>query len=406
MNSAVPTLFTSPEECCGCGACAARCPFQAIEMREDVFGFVYPHIDEEICMGCGLCKRVCGYQGEIPRRSSGPWYAASAGDGSPGSASGGAFAMLAQGILENGGVVYGAAYERMEDGLHVRHRRIQDLSELVALQGSKYVQSRLVDCFPEVEEDLKRGVPVLFSGTPCQIAGVKSYLKRDYANLLTVDLICHGVPNEVMFIGYVKMLERQAGSRIADMRFRDKARGWDAPLALLSKYENGSTSLVPAGDSSYYDSFLHLKTLRDSCYSCPFAGKNRPADLTVGDYWGVQVQTPELLSENGGPFEMRQGISCLLVNNRAGQNGLEKYGVALKLRSVDFGQIAAGNDQLRAPAVKPKDRKRYLLAFSRGGWPAVEREWRVRKFPSRIKSRAFAYVPRQVKDLVKKFLGR
>ena len=420
MNAAkkpVPVLFDNASECCGCGACAERCPTNAIDMVEDGYGYRVPIINEDLCVRCGACKKTCGFQGALRRMKDGlplsrqaytPLcsYASCAKDGAPQSASGGAFAEIAKAVLATGGVVYGAAYHLDADGLHVRHRRVETVDELLPLLGSKYVQSEAMLSYSDVERDLVDGLTVVFSGTPCQIAGLFSYLRHDYGNLLTIDLVCHGVPGEEMLRGYAERLEGLYGSRVVDFRFRCKRDGWDKSLLLITRFEDGRELAVSASNSSYYDLFLNLKTLRDSCYVCPYAGGVRPADISIGDYWGVQLRNPYLLEENGGKFSLDRGVSCMLVNSEHGRDCLERFGVGLTLTEVAFGDIAAGNDQLRAPAVCPVDRADYLTAFNRGGWESVESLWRRRTFFLRAKRWVFARVPKTVKLGLKRVLGK
>lgn len=408
VEKPVPVLFEAPSECCGCGACAARCPAGAIDMVEDEFGFRFPRIRGDACARCGLCRRVCGFQRRLAARTEGPWYAACSRGGEPASASGGAFAVLARAVLASGGVVYGAAYEVAAGGLRVRHRRVDCEAELPALQGSKYVQSDATACYPQVERDLRAGVRVLFSGTPCQVAGLKGFLRRDYTGLLTVDLVCHGVPSEAMLRAYAKELGRRYGANVSDARFRCKRDGWDASKVLQVRFVDNRVPglLLPSDRSSYYDLFMNVKTLRESCYSCPFAGPNRPGDLTIGDFWGVQVRRSDLLEENDGPFNLADGVSCLLANSEAGREALSELGCGLVLSPVEFEDIAAGNDQLRAPAKMPSDRRDYLDAFRTGGWPAVERLWRRRTLPGRIKRAISSHIPVSIKNAAKRFLKR
>ncbi len=370
-------LWAEPADCCGCGACAARCPRGAISMEEGREGFVYPHVDAGVCVDCGLCKKVCGLQNRYAQETSGPWYAASYRGDSSRSASAGAFYGLALSIMSGGGAVFGAAYVRDEGGLRIRHVMAECLEELSALQGSKYVQSDAGFCFPEVRSQLESGREVLFSGTPCQVAGLHGYLGRDWPNLVTVDLVCHGVPSEAMLRGYLSHLEGVHGATVVDARFRSKRNGWEGSLLLEAVYDDGSSEYIPVSDSSYYDLFFNLKTFRDSCYVCPFAGPLRPADITVGDFWGVVENRPDALVDSR--FDLGKGVSCLLVNTERGQTALSEYGGELDLFEVSFEDIAKGNDQLRHPSELPSDRVLYLKAFSDGGWDAVEALWKRRE---------------------------
>lgn len=367
----VPTLFESPSHCCGCGACVAGCPKGAITMYEGKDGFVLPVIDSDLCIGCGACTRACGLNRGIGSNSVGPFFAAVGRDDVSESASGGVFGAVARELISAGGVAYGAAYERKGNMLRVLHRRAASVDELSPLLNSKYVQSEAGVCFTAVKADLREGRRVLFCGTPCQVAGLKGFLGRDYVNLITVDLVCHGVPSGRMFADCVEDYGKQLGSSVVDFRFRCKREGWGHSLLLLLLLEDGREVTIPAAKSPYYDMFLSLKTLRDSCYRCPYAGRFRAGDLTIGDFWGVEVNRPDVLTD-AKKFNQMKGVSCLLVNNNRGKGFIESSS-ALDLFPVEFDDIAIGNDQLRHPSDLPSDRGLYIDAFAKGGWKSISR---------------------------------
>lgn len=282
----------------------------------------------------------------------------------------------------------------------------EDEVGLSSLQGSKYVQSDAGACFSEVERELRAGREVLFSGTPCQVAGLKGYLGRDWPKLVTVDLVCHGVPSEAMLRAYLASIDRRKGDRVIDARFRSKRYGWTESLRLDVAFEDGTHEYLLCAESSYYDLFLGLKTLRDSCYSCPFASPMRPGDLTVGDFWGVEDNRPDVLFDDR--FDVERGISCLLVNNMHGREALERFGRDLDLFEVEFEDIAKGNDQLRHPSAKPTDRELYLATFRDGGWNSVETLWRRRErgVRYRVREAAKRVLPKGVRRFFKHLISR
>lgn len=369
-------LFERREDCCGCGACANRCPRDAIELRLDEFGCRYPVIRAERCVGCGLCKDACHFQ----KRNTAPLpdtaYAAQAVyEGLlNGSASGGMFAALARVVLEAGGAVAGCALERDGGGLLPRHILIRDLSELPKLQGSKYVQSIPGDIYRRVRGELEAGRQVLFSGTPCQVDGLKGYLGRPYPGLLTVDLVCHGVPGDGFFADYIRALETRRRAAVTDFRFRDKSGGWGLHGSVTFRAKNGreKRKRFPAGSCSYYHLFLTGESYRDSCYRCPYACMRRPGDLTLGDFWGIDSRHPEYLKENGGSLDAEKGISCLLVNTAKGRAALDMLSAAVELRPSRPEAVAHANGQLNHPAVPGKNREKILSLYRGYGYPAVE----------------------------------
>lgn len=401
--ASVPVLFDDPGRCSGCRACLEGCPVGAISMYEDACGFAYPRIDAAVCVRCGRCKRVCGFQRGLGRKAGHSAFAAATREGEISlSASGGVFGALARAMVDAGGVVFGCAYERGDGGLRVRHRAARTCGELEAMYGSKYVQSSTSGCYSEVERELRAGRQVLFSGTPCQVAGLRGYLGRDYDGLLTVDLVCHGVPSERMLNAY---LEKVSGGRgVVDARFRPKRDGWDGPRELELVFADGGARCIPGDYSSYYDLFYSVMISRDSCYECPFAGPLRAGDLTIGDFWGVDKVRPDLLHEGGGPFDAHRGVSCLLVNSEAGERWLGVLGAQIERASVLFGDVAKFNDQLRHPSRMPEGRLGYMIAFADGGWDKVERRWRPRAYLRMAMDGAKALVPKRLKVTLKRMI--
>lgn len=231
-----------PKECCGCTACASICSHNAISMEPDALGFLYPKINESLCVECGLCEKVCQFNDNYDRSLNLPQptaYAARHKDIGEvmKSRSGAAFVAISDYILEQGGIVYGAGYK---DHFRVAHKRATTKEERDEFRGSKYVQSDLSGVFRQVKEDLKNGLTVLFSGTPCQTAGLNSYIgKKLRKNLILLDIVCHGVPGPYIWRDYLAYLEKKHNSKIIYVNFRDKEKyGWKAHKETF-KYENG-----------------------------------------------------------------------------------------------------------------------------------------------------------------------
>lgn len=399
-----PALFSSAEQCCGCGACMAACPVDAISMQVDGEGFGYPRVDEDACIGCRRCERACGFQHGSFGEGAMTCYAATRKGDTSHSASGGMFAAAAECVLEAGGAVCGCAYVREFGNLAPVHVLIDRKEQLLPLLGSKYVQSDAGRSFPLVQERLKAGQTVLFCGTPCQVAGLYGYLGNRPGNLYTVDLVCHGVPSQKMFQGYVRDLERESGRRIVDMRFRSKRDGW-GPKVLEAVFDEGTSSYVLDETSAYYAMFMERAVLRPSCYACPFASRVRPADISIGDFWGVDESAPEILCEHGGLLEKAPGISCVAVNTAQGEELFGMFRSDTLSAEVEFDAIAAHNDQLRHASVMHPRRARIMRAFRASGYQGVSRLWQRLCAPQRAIHAFVLTIPVPVRKGIKRILG-
>ena len=316
-------LFMNKKDCCGCAACVNICPKFAITMEKDEIGQYYPRINDTLCVDCGACKRVCDFQRKDENRFGhqvlSAYGAASKNESLiKKSASGGIFAQLASFFLETGGVVYGAAMLQ-DDKLWVKHIRVEDKAQLYLIQGSKYIQSDIGDTYQQVKQDLVKGRQVLFSGTPCQAAALRSFLKQDYENLIVVDIVCHGVSTAQIFQDYISFLEKKKNIKITNFAFRDKSVGWglDAKYEYLKKSKL-KTQRLYYKLSSFYNYYEKAAISRENCYHCKYACPSRIGDITLGDFWGVEKNQPGCLRENGGIFDEKKGISFCLVNSQRG----------------------------------------------------------------------------------------
>lgn len=380
IDSNMIKLYEEKKRCCGCAACASICPVAAIEMWEDEYGFVYPHVNSDLCVECHRCESVCRFQKNLAMNCPIEAYAACSREEKilSNSASGGAFGAIALAFIEQKGVVYGTGITKQPGYFAPVHRRIEKAEDIHILQGSKYVQSEIGDIYKSVKKDLLSGKNVLFSGTPCQVEGLKGYLGKTYESLLTIDIICHGVPSAKMFMDYIRNLEKYKKIQITDFRFRDKIQGWGKWGSYNYRDENGieEKMLLNAEDSSFYQLFLGSDICRENCYFCKYAKIDRCSDITIGDYWGIEREHPEYLSVNGGEIDPNKGISCLLVNSQAGKywlhNRLIKW---LKLYPSDIDKVKRGNKQLNSPSTKGKFRKKILKKYIRGGYSSVEKFW-------------------------------
>ena len=373
-------------------------------MLPDEDGFLYPVVDESKCIHCGMCERVCAYGNERPAESKKEVYVAVSGcTDVRESASGGLFAAFAKTIIQQGGAVYGCAMKYADGKLTPRHICVTEQTDLIRLKGSKYVQSELGDTYPNVRARLEAGQLVLFSGTPCQVAGLRGYLRKEYDNLFAIDIICHGVPSVKLFQEYVAFEEKKRGAKITAFRFRDKSQGWKLHGAMTMN--NGETVYFEPEESSYYQMFLNSYTYRENCYSCPYASDRRPGDITIGDYWCVELVHPELLKEKGGPLDHEAGVSCMIVNNDKGQSLLDLADDGIVKWPSTYENASKYNRQLTAPSVLKPERD-IVLALCRNSYAEADKWYRKRLRPIKIKRAIRAAVPKPLKDLIKKVLRK
>lgn len=360
------------QDCCGCSACVQRCPKQCISLHEDEEGFLYPKVNLDKCIDCGLCEKVCPVLHQAEERVPLEVFAAK----NPNeqirmeSSSGGFFTQLAEQMIEAGGVVFGVKWNEHFEAVHAYTETKEGLA---AFRGSKYVQSHVGDTFKQAEQFLKQGRQVLFSGTPCQIAALKLFLRKDYENLLAVDFICHGTPSPGVFRWYLSeefakeaahqsgekiqfrsslpipsiakadVLAREQGFAIEDIRFRDKRVGWKKysfvlSLKSLSKVttagEKNSVSLSYTLDKhAFMQGFLKDLYLRPSCHACPAKSGKSGADITLGDYWDIQSLMPELDDD--------RGVSALTVNTEKGEQAL--HTTTAELHEAPYEDLCAKN---------------------------------------------------------------
>ncbi len=364
--------IASPEECCGCGACAQICPRRCITMKEDAEGFLYPQTDVLSCIDCGLCEKTCPMLSDTGRENPLDVLAAINQDTDirDGSSSGGVFTALAVKVIADGGVVAGAAFDgRCE----VHHEFVSSVAELGRLRGSKYVQSRTENTFRQTAQYLKEGRPVLFSGTPCQIKALRLFLGREYPLLYTVETVCHGVPGPGVWRAY---LSDVLGKSMASVRhqssvltldgglkvcFRDKSSGWKNYHVVIGS--SGGENILDErhAKNRYMRLFLSDIALRPSCYACRAKNGRSGSDISIADYWGADRLMPEFYDD--------KGTSLVIINSEKGKRlflsaassapGIRYAGTSLD----DARKFNAGfSENVRVPYMRPY----FFRGFARG----------------------------------------
>lgn len=375
--------ITDKSKCVGCNACVQKCPKQCIAMHEDEEGFLYPIVDENLCIDCHLCEKVCPVLNQDEPRVPLACYAAKNPneDIRMESSSGGIFTMLAEKVIDEGGVVFGAAFNRK---WQVAHSYTEDKKGLAAFRGSKYVQSLIGNTYKEAEKFLKEGRLVLFSGTPCQIAGLKKFLRKIYENLLTVDFICHGVPSPGVFRWYLQEEVNNYAARkgrknsvsfptitsipkgdvmmpeglsIMGIRFRDKCEGWKKfsfVLQLAEASAEGKKNTVSFSSNlqknAFIKGFLKDLYLRPSCYACPAKELKSGSDITIADFWGVQSVIKD--------FDDDKGTSLIIINTESGDKIVKSIDAILQESSyVDACRL---NSAILKSCIITQKRKMFL----------------------------------------------
>lgn len=414
--------ITDKKNCCGCSACVQRCPKQCIRLEEDTEGFLYPQVDEETCIKCGLCEKVCPILNQADKLSVLEVLAVKNPNDEErmNSSSGGVFLPLAREVINQGGVVFGAVYDESWEVHHVYAEKIEDVYPMM---GSKYLQSKIGNSFKDAERFLKQGREVLFVGSPCQIAGLRTYLRnKQYSNLLAVDFLCHGVPSPGVWRRYLaetyggydakeqSRLQATAGknsvllsslnatSPIGAIKFRDKREsGWKKYRFIVRQKSasKADQNTVLSSDIHYMNpfmqGFLSDIYLRPSCYACKCKNGVNHSDMTIADFWGINQIAPE--------FDDDKGVGMVLLNTKKGEDYFSRLSMEVLPSTLEQAHFYNGGFNEHTKAHPKRDQFFFLIENGKSIKAAVEICLRLP-----FKQRVVRIVKRIVKKVVKKIL--
>ena len=348
--------------CSGCTACKTICPVNAIEMVRDEEGFKYPVINKEKCIECNICKDVCPNVKKSSENNMLEAYGAKLKDleSRKTSRSGGVFIALSDYILNQNGIIYGSALNK---DFSVSHLRATTPSERDLFKGSKYVQSDMKDIINQVIQDLKSGKKVLFSGTPCQVSGLLSVIPKEIQeNLFTIDLLCHGVPSNMVYEDFLKYIEEKEKKKIKEFIFRDKSFGWSTHYE-TSIFEDGSKITTGIFKSLFYGHNI----LRPACFKCNYANTNRPADISIADFWGIDKINPEFYDE--------KGVSLAIINTKKGKSIFEKVKQEIDIAECSLEDCIKYACMLRCPSEEPETREEFWEDYKKESFENIIKKY-------------------------------
>lgn len=365
------------EDCCGCAACSDKCPKGAITMEVDSKGNLRPSVNSQVCVSCSICVRTCPSLYNPRKDDQAKSFLVAYYKNmeiSTYSSSGGIFVALAINAIKSGGVVYGAGMQIDDNMLKCKHIRVTSMDGLRDLQGSKYVQSVTEGIFKQVQEDLDAGRFVIFSGTSCQIAALNKFLRIKYNNLITIDLVCHGVPKISLYNDYISFLEKRSGKKIIGMTFRSKGNrylGKHDSYVLTINYQKGSTlvkKMIPNQKSSYYSLFINRVGYRDSCYKCKYSSINKYSDLTLGDF---KPSKEEIQS-----FGLNPDItySSVIIHTGNGHAFFERLRNEIETISISQELMIKHHANLQRPSVPTSNGLNLYNIYRRGGYKSLQRK--------------------------------
>lgn len=382
-------------QCTGCAECVNVCLQECIQMIPDKEGFYFPKIQEGNCINCGLCFQKCPTIKNVSCNYPKDIYAVQRKDSDKlkKSASGGVAAIFSEQAIQNQGVVYGCIYD---SELRVKHTRIISKYNLEKLFGSKYVQSDFSEVYRYLKQDCESGKEVVVIGTPCQIAGVRNFLDREYENVLLIDLICHGVPSPKLFKQYLEWKENKIGERIVSYKFRDKSF-WNWGTTYKASISTAtSIATATATRDPYYSAFIYAETYRESCYKCSYANCQRCGDISIGDFWGFEVQHSE------SDINWEDGVSVVLINTERGKREFKKISSQLYFEASSIDKAKEKNNNLHDFAVRPEVREEFYKNIDMYGFKWANKQMLLGKryYIDYIKT----IIPQPIKNEIKRYV--
>lgn len=376
------------DHCSGCGFCQQICPVNAIEMKSDSHGFMHPNVELNKCIQCGKCLNQCPYRNKEKKGNCDHLHSIFAAYSSnpevvKNSSSGGIFYELANKTIQEGGAVYGAAFD---ENFSLVHQRISRMKNIRPLMGSKYMQSNAFTSFNSVKKDIELGKKVLFVGTPCQVSALKNLCSENESNLLLVDFVCHGVPSPMLIKKHIQYVESYFNLKVKEYIPRSKVVGWGHVESFI--FQNGVQEYSHPVSQAYKKIFYSNCALRGSCYNCPYTDFDRPGDLTIADYWGIEVKRPELFR--------KEGVSMLLVNSEKGRRFIDEVDTIILSETGKDTIIKKKQPHLFYPIKKSDDYEQFWAEYQRKGWRYIAEKyaecgkknllkWRIKKVLRKMK---------------------
>lgn len=380
-------------KCTGCRACEQLCPVKCIEMIEDEEGFLFPKIDEEKCINCGLCQNRCPQLKSKEEDREKNIYAVKPKEvevAKKSTSAGMAYILMEKTINEKG-IVFGCTYNENLEPIQIK---VEKKEELQKLRGSKYVFSNTLHTYSEAKTALEENKKVLYIGTPCQIDGLYAFLGKKYENLLTADIVCHGVPSQKIFKKYIEYLENKFKAKVINYEFRNKDKAIWGEFCAKVTMDNGKIKYLNADEDPYYSNFLKGTIYRECCYKCKYANGNRLGDITLADFWGIEKEDSKFSSTNG--------VSLVIINSLQGKKAFESVEEQIEYKEFSIEQASSKNSNLKHPTKRSDVRNDIYQGINE--MDAKNYIKKKLKISNKMKKKIKKFIPKKVKKIIKKMI--